>query len=153
MSLRSRHTKSTINGPIASCRTNLNPPSRRSRKANQSLRSASVCEPRSLRSILTFLRLGPRIAPHPARRFAARHPLPAWRGEGKGSAALSLPFAQLHAGFVPIGENDAGFLERLLNRFERPRLEFFARFEARDGAWRDLGHPGDVADADLQCRA
>src|SRR4051812_11667387 len=93
MSLRSRHTKSTTNGPIASCRTNLNPASRRSRKANHSLRSASVCEPRSLRSILTFLRLGPRIAPHPARSFAARHPLPVSRGEGtRGSHAPRLLF-------------------------------------------------------------
>ena len=66
-------------------RTNLCPLSLLSRRANHSFLSASVWLPRSLRSTCTFLRSGPRIeiAPHPAHRFAVRHPLPAARGEGK----------------------------------------------------------------------
>ncbi len=71
MSRCSRHTKSTVYGPIGSWRTNLYPRSARARRRCHRRSSALVELCRSALARLVFLKLAPRIVampPHPALR-------------------------------------------------------------------------------------
>src|SRR5262249_56617405 len=65
--------------------------------------------------------------------------IPAFRVMGFAPArpVLTLRSLEPHAGLITVGELDASFLERALDRFQRSRLQGLARFKARDGARGD----------------
>jgi hypothetical protein len=61
MSFASRQQKSAKNGPLATCRENITPPSCRLRRYDQSLVSVVVCSRRSIRARTVDFWFGPRI--------------------------------------------------------------------------------------------
>jgi hypothetical protein len=62
--------------------------------------------------------------------------------------ATSLP--QPDARLVAVGELNAGLFQGALDGFDGARLQGLAGLEAHDGAGRDMGQLGQIADAQFQ---